>query len=117
MVTNSLRSLLTRHHPLPFENVCPEDILPALRDALNSARENIDTLLANPDPASAENTLFPLEACDEGADRIASLYYHLLNVDGTPELQALAEEIPPLLSAFSSDLRFNPRLYARINEL
>lgn len=117
MATNPLTALLTQHHPLPFENVCPADILPALKNALDRAREKIDTLLANPDPATVENTLLPLEACDEGADRIASLYYHLLNVDGTPELQALSKEIPPLLSAFSSDLRFNPGLFARIDEL
>lgn len=33
------------------------------------------------------------------------------------ELQALSKEIPPLLSEFSSDVRFNPDLFARIEEL
>ena len=117
MSTPPLSTLFTHHHPLPFENVNAADILPALRDALDAAREKIRQLLENQEPASVENTLQPLEACDEAADRIASLYFHLLNVDGTPELQALSKEIPPLLSAFSSDLRFNPDLYARIAEL
>jgi peptidyl-dipeptidase Dcp len=117
MTDSSLSNLLTRHRPLPFDQVDPSAFVPTLKTALEHARSRIEDLLGCKEPASAENTLLPLEACDEGADRITALFYHLLHVDGTPELQALSKEIPPMLSEFSSDLRFNPDLFARIEEL
>ena len=107
----------SNHPPIPFDDVNPSQLLPALEQALTRAKANIEHLLANPAPPTLENTLIPLEACDEEADRIAALYFHLLNVDSTPELQALSKEIPPRLSAFASDLRFNPDLYDRITAL
>lgn len=117
MTTSTLLSLKTAHHPLPFHNLNPADILPALTEALADARRNIDALLASTEPPTVQNTLLALEACDETADRIASLYFHLLNVDGTPDLQALSKQIPPLLSAFSSDLTFNAPLLQRLTAL
>lgn len=105
------------HPPIPFDDVNPSQLLPALEQALTRAKANIERLLANPAPPTLENTLIPLEACDEEADRIAALYFHLLNVDSTPALQALSKKIPPRLSAFASDLRFNPDLYARVAAL
>lgn len=91
--------------------------MPALDAALEEARRRVSAIAESREPATLENTVLALEAADEWADRISSVFFHLLNVDGGPELQALSREIPPKLSAFSSDVRMNPALFARIREL
>jgi len=114
---NPLFELQNQHHPLPFATVRPEHITPALDAALADARQKVAELTANPAPPGFANTILALEAADEWADRISSIFFHLLNVDGIPELQALSREIPPKLSAFSSDVRMNPALFERIRLL
>jgi len=114
---NPLLSLEHEHHPLPLADVQPGDYLPALDAALERARKNIHAIPAQDAPPTFENTLLTLEAADEWADRISSLFFHLLNTDGTDELQKLVREIPPRLSAFRNDVILNPDLFARIEAL
>ena len=114
---NPLFTLQHQHHPLPFDAVKPDQIVPALEAALTDARQRIHAVESNPEPPGFDNTILAMEAADEWADRIASLFYHLLNVDGGPDLQALAREIPPLLAAFSNDITLNPKLSRRVESL
>lgn len=115
--SNPLLALEHHHHPLPFADVLPEDYLPALEAALEKARQNVEAIPAQEAAPTFENTILALEASDEWADRISSVFFHLLNTDGTDELQKLAREIPPKLSAFRNDVILNGDLYARIEAL
>jgi peptidyl-dipeptidase Dcp len=114
---NPLFELETCHHPLPFGAVRPEHYLPALDAALARARERVAAVAHNPDAPGFDNTVTALEAADEWADRISSLFYHLLHTDGGPELQALAKDIPPRLADFRNDVTLNPALFARFETL
>ena len=114
---NPFLLLKTRHHPLPFSDVNPADIVPALQAALDEARARIREIETCAAPPDFENTILAMEAADEWADRIASVFYHLLNVDGGPELQALAREIPPLLAAYSNDITLSKDLSRRVETL
>ena len=117
MQDSSLFSLKFQHRPLPFDAVSAGDFLPALEAALADARRAVDRICEQTEAPTFANTLLALEAADEWADRICSVYFHLLNVDGGQELQALSREIPPRLSAYSNDVRLNPALFARIEAL
>lgn len=117
MSHNPLTFLREQHSPLPFDRVKPDQFLPALTDALADARAKVAGIEACPDDPTFENTVLALESADEWADRVAAVFYHLLNVDGGPEMQALSREIPPLLSEFGNDIRLNPVLSRRVAEL
>ncbi|MGA0333295.1 MAG: M3 family metallopeptidase, partial [Kiritimatiellia bacterium] len=81
------------------------------------ARENIRRLTSQEEAPTFENTILALEASDEFLDRVSSVFYHLLHVDADDELQALAREIPPLLSAFRNDVVMDKDLYNRVEQL
>ncbi|MCC5849189.1 MAG: M3 family metallopeptidase [Verrucomicrobia bacterium] len=117
MNDNPLFDLQFHHHPLPFSRVRPEHIVPALEKALAEARDQIQAIESNPEPPTFANTILALEAADEWADRISSVFFHLLNVDGGPELQALSREIPPMLAKFGNDVSLNPVLSNRVETL
>jgi peptidyl-dipeptidase Dcp len=114
---NPLFSLKHHHHPLPFATVKPEHYLPAIDAALEKARANILAIPSQTEEPTFENTILALEASDEWMDRISTIFFHLLHTDGDDDLQKLAKEIPPKLSAFHNDVMLNPDLYQRIEAL
>ncbi len=114
---NPLLALQNDHQPLPFDTVEADHFIPALEAALADARSKLEEISNNEEAPSFANTIEALEACDEWSDRISAIFFHLLHAHGTPELQALSKDIPPLLAAFSSDVSLNPKLFARIESL
>ena len=114
---NPLLDLEHRHTPLPLDSVQPEHFLPALEQALEKARRNLHAIHAQDAPPTFENTVMTLEAADEWADRITSVFFHLLNTDGVESMQTLAKEITPRLSAFRNDRILDPDLYRRLEAL
>lgn len=117
MRTNPLFSLEKQHAPLPLDSVRTEDFLPAIDAALAKARQEVLLLTENQDSPTFANTVIALEACDEWLDRVSSVFYHLLHVDAQDDLQALAREIPPKLSAFRNDVVLDPVLFRKLDSL
>lgn len=114
---NPLSILLHEHAPLPFDRVTAEDFSPAVQAGLEQARARIDAITGNPEPPTFENTAAALEAADEGLDRISSVFYHLLHVQSSEDLQQLARELPPRLSAYHNDVMMNAALYERLRRV
>jgi peptidyl-dipeptidase Dcp len=114
---NPLSVLLDEHAPLPFDRVKADHFSPAVRKGLEQARSAIDAITGNPEPPTFENTAAALEAADEGVDRISSVFYHLLHVQSSEDLQQLARELPPLLSGFHNDVMMNAALFERLRQV
>jgi len=111
---NPLLSLLEDHGPLPFDRAAAADFKPALEQALEQARSRIQSITDQEAEPTFENTVAALEASDEGVDRITSMFYHLLHVETTEELQQLSRELPPILSEYRNDVILNSALYNRL---
>jgi len=117
MSDNPLLALEQQHSPLPFDTVRTEHFVPAIESAIARARENVDQITSQTDSPTFENTILALEASDEFLDRVSSVFFHLLHVDADSELQSLAREIPPKLSALRNDIVMNKELFARVDLL
>ncbi len=102
------------HEAPPFDIIQEEHYLPAVKQAIEEARQNIQTLKNNPDTPNFENTIIALETCSERLDIVTSVFYNLLSAAGTDALEKLAEEIGPLSANFSSDVALDPDIFARV---
>ena len=87
-----------------FDRIKPEHYIPALEQAIADAKDNIENIKNNPEPATFQNTLVALETADETLGQILAVFYHLLGAIGGDELHSLAEKIGPLTSNFSTDI-------------
>ncbi len=94
-----------------------DQFLPRITQAIDIARSHVANIKANPDAPTFENTLLPLEVADEELDALLSVFYGLLGTDSTDEMQALALQIGPMSSAFSSEVAQDEALFARIDAL
>ncbi len=97
----------------PFDKIKVEHFVPALDEAIQIAKNNVAKIksVATPD---FENTIVALEASSELPERISGIYGNLEVAHASEELQALAKEIYPKLTAFSSDITLDDEIFKRV---
>ncbi len=100
-----------------FARVRTEDFLPAFHQALATYREEIDAIARNPEPATWSNTMEALEGAGQELNRVATIFFNLQGTDSTPELNEIAAQVVPEMSAASDAVYHNPALWDRIKGL
>ncbi|MFA7686426.1 MAG: M3 family metallopeptidase [Moheibacter sp.] len=98
----------------PFDNIQNEHYKPAFEKAIEWAKEEIKLICENPENPDFENTIEAMETSGEKLNRISSIFFNLNSAETDDEMQEIAQEVSPLLSEFSNDIRLNPVLFQRI---
>ena len=98
----------------PFDRVSVGDYKPAFTEALAQARAEVDAVVACPDAPSFANTVETLERSGTALERVSSIFFNLLEADSDDEMQAIAEEVSPMLTEMSMYISLNERLFERI---
>lgn len=112
--TNPL--LLTSTYPdqaIVFDQLNVEHYIPALHVAIEEAKQNLARIKEQKE-TSFENTILALEQASEKVDRISNIYFNLFSAEANDAHQSLAQEISPLLSAYSSDVSLDDELFQKI---
>lgn len=118
-MTNTMENPLLKPFSLkdgaaPFSAINVEHYMPALDEAIRLSKANLDKIREATDAPTFENTILALEAASEAVDRVAIIYGNLEVAHGDEALQALAKDFYPKLSAFSSDVSLDPKIFARV---
>jgi peptidyl-dipeptidase Dcp len=108
-----LQTLTNKDQAFPFDQIKVEDYMPAIQEAILEAKKNVETIKAQKE-TSFENTVLALELAAEKVDRISSIYFNLFSAEASEAHQALAQQISPLLSAYSSDVALDDVLFQKI---
>jgi len=101
----------------PFSKIKNEHYKPAFEKAIGWAKDEIRQICENPEPPTFENTIEAMETSGEKLSRISSVFFNLNSAETDDEMQQIAQEISPLLSEFSNDIRLNPVLFERIKSV
>lgn len=97
-----------------FDQIKTEHYLPAIEEAIEEARANINAIKKNPEAPTFENTLVALENASEKLGQAASVFYNQLSAMGGDELHELATKIGPMNANFSSDIMLDEALFKRV---
>ncbi|MCK2199308.1 M3 family metallopeptidase [Corynebacterium callunae] len=97
-----------------FANISTADFLPAFEIALAEHDAEIAGIAANPEPVTWENTIEALERAGQALNRVAAVFFNLQGTDSSPEMDEIAQEIAPKLSAHSDAIFHNAELFARV---
>ena len=104
----------TKYDTAPFSKIKNEDFLPAFQEGIAKAKAEIDAIVANTELPTFENTIEALAFSGNILDRISSIFFNLHSAETNDELQQIAQEVSPLLSEFSNDIRLNAALFAKV---
>ncbi len=117
-MTNALLAPWTTAFDLPpFDLIRDEDFAPAFDAGLEQARAAIAAIADNPDAPTFANTIEAMELAEATLDRVAGVFFNLSGADSNPAREALQRDLAPKLSAFSSEITNNGKLFARIETL
>lgn len=109
--------LLQPFDAAPFSSIKTEHFKPAFDAALAEARAEINAIADHPDKPDFENTIAALDYAGSRLDRISSIFFNLNAAETNAEIQALAQEVSPLLSEFSNDITLNETLFERVRQV
>ena len=115
MMANPLLSRYkTPHQTIPFNEIKIEHYLPAFKQAMAEHLVEIDKIVNNKQKPSFDNTIVALENAGGLLDQVGAPFYNLLSSETSDELQAIAEELSPLMTEHSNSIRLNEKLFLRI---
>ncbi len=106
--------LLTDFDTAPFSKINTQDYEPAFDQAIADAKEEIQQITENKDAADFKNTIEAMAFSGMQLDRISNIFFNLNSAETNDELQKIAQNVAPKLSAFGNDISLNPDLFARV---
>lgn len=114
MNNNLLEKFNTPFESIPFEEIKQEQFKPAIEQAIDDAKKEINEIIENTDPPNFVNTIVVLENVGKKLNIISSTFFNLNSAETNDYLQSLAEEISPLLTEFANDIVLNEKLFEKI---
>ncbi|WP_420578041.1 M3 family metallopeptidase [Ekhidna sp.] len=109
-----LSSFQTKYELPPFSRISVADYTEAIEKALGEAKEEINQIINNEEAPSFHNTIEALDYSGEKLQRNSSILFNLNSAETTDELQKIAQDISPKLSAFNSEVKQNEQLFDRV---
>ena len=109
-----LNDFQTVFQTVPFDKIKTDDYLPAFKDAISIARNEIDNIIKSNEQPGFANTLETLEHSGELLGRMEAVFFNLLSAETNSEMQQIAQEISPILSDFNNDIMLNEVLFKKV---
>ena len=100
-----------------FAKIKTEHYLPAFEEGMKRQKAEIDSIVNNPEAPTFENTIEALDYSGELLSTVSSVFFNLSECENSPEMEAIAEEVTPLLSAHGDDIALNAALFQRIKSV
>ncbi|NYF17098.1 peptidyl-dipeptidase Dcp [Microbacterium sp. AK009] len=100
-----------------YRRIAAADYLPAFRAAFAAHRDEVARIAADPADADFQNTLVALEESGHLLGDVARTFYTVSSADATEDIQAVEEELAPLMAAHQDAIQLDPALYARVSHV
>jgi peptidyl-dipeptidase Dcp len=101
----------------PFNRFTISHFKPAIEEALKLASAEIASITANQDKPVFENVIAALDRAGEKLGDIASVLFNLNSAETSSEMQAVTQEVSPLLARFSNDITLNKELFLKVKSV
>ncbi|GAA0853784.1 M3 family metallopeptidase [Aliiglaciecola litoralis] len=98
-----------------FDKMKLADLKPALEKGMELNLAEIEAIINNPEAPTFDNTIVPLEKAGAELGRVFT-YWGIWSANkNSPEFREIQKEMVPKISAFSSKINQNEKLFARVS--
>ena len=101
----------------PFSKIEAVHYAPAFKTALAEHKAEIKAIAENPAKPAFANTILALEKSGTKLNRVCDVFFNLTSADTNSGLQKIERTMAPKLSAHSSAMYLNAKLFKRIADL
>ena len=98
----------------PFEQIQTKHYMPAFIKGMEEQMAEVKAIVENKEAATFENTIVALDQSGALLNKVSYVFYGLNSANTNDELQALSQELSPLMSKHSDDISMNAKLFERI---
>ena len=116
-MTLFLKKFTTKYNTAPFSKINLSDYKEAFEKTIELARTEIDSIVKNTETPTFSNTIEALDYSGEQLDRLSNIFFNLNSAETCDEMQKIAQEVSPLLTAFSNDIALNEDLFKRVKAI
>jgi len=106
----------TPHQVPPFNEIKLEHFLPAIEAGIEEQMAEVKAITDNKDEATFDNTILAFDQSGELLSK-ASIFFTLNSANTSEQMQALAREITPKLSAHRDNINLNKELFTRVKAI
>lgn len=99
---------------IPFDRIQKSDYKPAFEAAIAEAKAEMKAIIENPEAPTFENTVEAMERSGKTLNRVSSIFFNLVEADTDSVMQAIAEEVSPMLTEYSMSIMLNDSLFNRV---
>ena len=97
-----------------FDRLKTEHFVPAFEEGMRQQKEEVNAIVSNPQDPTFENTIEALEYSGELLNEVSAVFFNMCETNNSEEMNRIAEEISPKLSAHSDDINMNEALFRRV---
>ena len=97
-----------------FDQVKIEHYMPAFEAAIAEQKAEIDAIVTNQAEPTFDNTIVALDRTGMLLERVSGVFFNVLEADGNDEMNAIAEQVSPMLSELSDGIILNEQLFQRV---
>jgi Zn-dependent oligopeptidase len=113
-----VKLLSSRRHPeIPWGRFSIHDLIPALERSIAQYKKDLEKIVANPQPPSAENTFLAEEEAAEAIKKIQAIFWNESLVNSNPEVTTLEDDFMNRISQWHEYRVSHPGFLARAKEL
>ena len=116
-MTIFLEKFNTKYNSAPFSKINLSEYKAAFETCIAKAKAEIDAVITNTEKPTFQNTIEALDFAGENLDRLSSIFFNLNSAETSEEMQKIAQEVSPLLTAFSNDISLNEDLFKRVKSV
>jgi peptidyl-dipeptidase Dcp len=100
-----------------FDRIKTEHFMPAFIEGMKKQASEIDAIIQNSEQPTFENSVAAKDRSGNMLTRVSNVFNNLTSANTSEELQKIAQEVAPLLSVHSDNIKLNKALFKKIKSV
>ena len=98
----------------PFDRIQMSDYLPAIKAGIEQQSAEIEAIITTTETPDFDNVIGALDLSGEILGKVQGVLFNLSETENSPEMEALIEEVTPILSEHSDNIYMNKELFKKV---
>ena len=101
----------------PFDKIKTEHYMPGFAEGIKQQQSEIDSIANNTDAPTFANTIEKMDFSGQLLKKVSAAFFNVQSADTNDELDSIAKEVTPKLTAHNDNLYLNAKLFQRVKTL
>ena len=101
----------------PFNLIKNEHYKPAFKKGFDEQSQLIQAIIDNKETPNFDNVIAALDNSSPTLDRVSGVFFNLTSAENNDTIQAISEEILPILTEHGDNIYLNEELFKKVNEV